>query len=233
MPDELLERPTGQRADRIEGDVAEQLHPDFMTNARRHARAQAGGDERVGERPDALRPRPIRFAQGEAIPFGMVDDAGLGDVGREIRERADDTLRLDRLRDRAARVHVLEVQAVQIARVVLEVPPGDAVLRADDRGAGIQQRPELRRQRGDAVRLYAENDDVRPADRVQIAGYLRLDLEVAVGTHNPEPAFVHRPQVRSAREQHDVGARPGEARADVSADGAGSDDRNPHGTCCV
>ena len=70
------------------------------------------------------------------------------------------------------------------------------------------------------MRLDAEEDDVGGADRRQIAGDLRPDLEVAVGARDAEPARLHRLQVRAAREQHDVGAGPRELRADVAADRA-------------
>ena len=94
-----------------------------------------------------------------------MDDARLGDVGREVRERSDDAARLDRRGDDAARIDALETQPVELAAVVLEVPPRDAVLCADDDGVGTEERPQLRRERGQAVRLDAEEDDVGRADR--------------------------------------------------------------------
>ena len=69
-----------------------------------------------------------------------------------------------------------------------------------------------------AVRLHAENHDVRAADRVQVADDLRLDLEVAVRADDAESPLLHRAQVRAAGKQHDVGTRFREPRADVSAD---------------
>ena len=46
---ELLERAAGQCADRVERDVAEQLHPDLVTEPRGHRAAEAGGDQRFGD----------------------------------------------------------------------------------------------------------------------------------------------------------------------------------------
>ena len=80
----------------------------------------------------------------------------------------------------AAWIDALEAQAVELAAVVLEIPPRNAVLRADDDGVRTEQRPQLRRERGQAVRLHAENNHVGLADRVQVAGDLRLHLEIAV-----------------------------------------------------
>ena len=70
------------------------------------------------------------------------------------------------------------------------------------------------------MRLDAEEHDVGLADRRQIAGDLRPDLEVAVGARDAQAARLHRLQVRAAREQHDVGAGPGQPGADVAADRA-------------
>ena len=78
------------------------------------------------------------------------------------------------------------------------------------------------------MRLDAEEDDVGRADRGEVAGRLRSDLEVAVWTDDAQAAGLHRLQVRAAREQHDVGARAGEPRADVAADRPGAGDDDPH-----
>jgi hypothetical protein len=228
MAHQIFERPTGQRADRVEGDVAEQLHPDFVPEPGRHRRAQASRDQRFGERPGALGPEPARFAQAQAIPFGVVNHSRLRDVCREISQRADDALRLDRLRDHAARIHSLEMQTVQFAWVMLKVPPRDAVLRADHDRVRSQQWPELGRKSRQTVRLHAEHHDVRMADRVQVADNFRFDFEVAVRADDAESFLLHRAQVRATGEQHDICTRFREARADVSANGAGPRNRNPH-----
>ena len=150
----------------------------------------------------------VGLAEADLVAFGVADDAGLDDVGREIRERADDAARLDRRRDDAAGIDALEPEAVELAADALEIPPRDAVLRADDDGVGAEQRPQLRRERRQAVRLDAEEDDVGRSDRRQIAGDIRRDFEVAVRADHAQPALLHRAEVRTAREQHDVRARP-------------------------
>ena len=90
----LRERRMGQRADRIERDVAQKLHPDFAAEARGDRAAQAGADERLGNFAAALRARAVRLAQRDAVSFGMANDAGLDDFRREIDDRADHVLRL-------------------------------------------------------------------------------------------------------------------------------------------
>ena len=164
----------------------------------------------------AIRPRAVGLAEADAIAFGVPNDAGLDDLGREIGQRSDDAARLDGRRDDAAGIDAFEPQPVELAADALEIPPRDAVLRADDDGVGTEQRRKLRRERRQAVRLDAEDDDVRVADRAQIAGDRRAHLEIAVGADDPQAALLHRAQVRAAREQHDVGAGAGEPRADVA-----------------
>ncbi len=82
--------------------------------------------------------------------------------------------------DDAAGVDALETQPLELAAVLLEVPPRHAVLGADHDGVGAEQRREPRRQRGQAVRLDAEKDDIGRADRREVVGDLRPHLEVAV-----------------------------------------------------
>jgi hypothetical protein len=42
----------GQRADRVEADVAPQFQPDFVADAIAHGRLQTGGGELIGKQPD-------------------------------------------------------------------------------------------------------------------------------------------------------------------------------------
>ena len=178
------------------------------------------------------RARSDREPSGSPIPFGVMDDAGLGDVGREVRERADDAARLDARGDDAARIDALEPEAVQLPRMMLEVPPRDPVLRADDDRVGSEQDAQLRGERRQAMRLHAEKDHVGGADRSQIPRDLGPDLEVAVGADDAQAALPHGAEMRAACEQHDVGANPREPRADVSADRAGAGDDDPHEASC-
>ena len=91
----------------------------------------------AGTRSDS---RAVRLAEADAIALGVADDARLDDVGREVRERSDDAPRLDRRGDDAAGIDALETQPVELAADALEVPPRDAVLRADDDGVGTEER---------------------------------------------------------------------------------------------
>ena len=81
--------------------------------------------------------------------------------------------------------------------------------------------------------------DIARANRREIASdggpasaWLRrgkLDLEIAFfGADDAKAALLHGFEVRTAREEDDVGAGLREPRADVAADRAGAGDDNPH-----
>ena len=78
------------------------------------------------------------------------------------------------------------------------------------------------------MRLHAEEHDVGPADLAQVADDPRFDFKIAVRADDPQPFFLHRPEVRPAGEQHDVTTGFRQARADIAAHGARSRDRNSH-----
>src|SRR4051812_35503298 len=99
-------------------------------------------------------------------------------------------MRLDRLRNHTARVDALQLQSLELIAEVLEIPPGNAVLCADDNGVWAEERPQRRRKRGKCMRLDAEKHHVRLADRREIARDLRPNLEVTlVGADHPKAAF--------------------------------------------
>ena len=158
----------------------------------------------------------------------MVNDAGLGDVGRKVRQRSHDAARLDGRRDHAAWIDALEPKALELAAITVEIPPRHAVLRADDGRVGAQQRCQLRRERRQTVSFHAEKNDIGRPDRREIAGHPRLHLEIAVRADDAQPALLHRAQMRTAREQNDIGTHLCQPRADIAANRAGAGDDDPH-----
>src|SRR5205085_11782643 len=134
--------------------------------------------------------------------------------------------------DDAAWIDALEAKSVELAAVVLEVPPWNAVLRADDHGVGPEERAQLRGQRGEAVRFHAEKHDVGGTDRAKIGGDVRSDVEVSFRTPDAQSALLHRAQMRTAGKQHDIGAGTRETRADIAANGAGAGNDDSHDAFC-
>src|SRR6185503_13982701 len=227
----FLERGPGQGAHRVETHVAEELHPDLVAEPDRNGTAESRGDQRLGNLARPIGPRAVGLAETDPIALVVTDDARLDDIRGKVRERSHNPPRLDGGRDDTARVHSLQPQPVELAAVTLEVPPRNAVLRAHDRRVWSEERRDLRRKAGESVRLDAEKDDVRGADCLEVAGHLRPDLEVTLGARHPQAALLHRAQVRTAREEHDVGPCVRQSGADVAANGAGSRDDDLHDFC--
>ena len=71
-------------------------------------------------------------------------------------------------------------------------------------------------------------DDIGGADRSEVAGDVRADFKVAISARHAQSARLHGLQMRTACEQHDIGARLGEFRADIATDRPGPCDNNPH-----
>ena len=80
--------------------------------------------------------------------------------------------------------------------------------------------------------LHAKDDDVGRADGGEIAGDLGLDREIAVRTLHAQSAFLHRPQMRAAGEEDDVGTGSGQPCTDVTADRAGAGNNGSHDAFC-
>src|SRR5258708_2955254 len=125
-------------------------------------------------------------------------------------------------------IDAFQVGACVVARGGLEVPPGDAVLRADDRGVLTDERRHLGRELRQSMGLYAEKNDVhRPGFR-DVANDARMHFEVAVRADYAQAAFLHGPQVRTACEQGDIVGGARQAGSDVSSDGACAGDQEFH-----
>jgi hypothetical protein len=121
--------------------------------------------------------------------------------------------------------------ALALVASALKVPPGHAVLRADDHRVGPEQRAQLRREGGEAVRLDAEDHDVDGADRREIAGDGWRHVEVTSAREHAQAAIAHRLQMRTARVQDHVDVGSGglrQTRADVASNRAGAGDDDLH-----
>ena len=113
----LHERGAGQRADRIERDIAEELDPDLLPDPR--------GDRSSGDRRESESAR-WRSSRSDLVPSGspklirfpsvMPDDARLRELRREIGDRSDHAARLDRGGDHAARVDAFEPTVLRARR---------------------------------------------------------------------------------------------------------------------
>ena len=82
----LDESGAGEGADGIEGDVAENFHPNLLADTLGDGSAESGGDQGFGDGADALGARAVGFAERDAIAFGVANHAGLDDFGGEIND---------------------------------------------------------------------------------------------------------------------------------------------------
>ena len=170
--------------------------------------------------------RTVGLTEADLVSLGMADDARLDHVRRKIGQRADDASRLDGVRNDTTRVDPLEPKPLQIAADALEIPPGDAVLRADDDGVRPEEGLELRGKRRQAVRLDAEEHHVGA-----VRSSTAAPVTVGLTSKSPSGLVTRRPRSCIARKcgprANSTTSTPGmrrarETRADVAADGARS-----------
>ena len=93
---EPIERRVGQRRERIEGAVPPELDPDSSRMRGRTGAFRPALDQQFRQRLDARARAAVGFTEGEAIAIGVVDDAGLDDLGGRVDDAAD---RLARRKD--------------------------------------------------------------------------------------------------------------------------------------
>src|SRR5262249_2990757 len=120
--------------------------------------------------------------------------------------------------------------ALEFAPVLVEIPPGDAVLHRHDGRVGVAQAAEALGHCGDLVGLDGQEHDVVRAgllgrrDGGDVAGVL-LD---ALGGHELHAAGADRRQVGAPGDERHALAGEGQAHAEVAADGARPDDGELH-----
>src|SRR5581483_1133565 len=150
--------------------VAEQLEPDLVAQVALDRSLEAAGAEGLRERAAALALAPVGLPEREARALEVADDAGLDELGRAVDDAPDRAAARQRARDHPPWVDRLEHEAVERPAVRLEVPPGDPVLRGDERRPRTEQRAEARRRLRERVRLEAQEDGVRVGDRLPVVG---------------------------------------------------------------
>jgi hypothetical protein len=104
--------------------------------------------------------------------------------------------------------------------VTLEVPPREAVLRAENGGIRAEDGLETGGKVGQAVRLDPEEYHIGGTDGGQVTRDRRADLEVFLADDSKTP-LLHGLQVRPPGEQGDVAPGSRQAGSDIAAYGAG------------
>ncbi len=136
---DCLQGQSGQRADRIERDVAPQFDPDFVADARADGRAQAGLHHRLRQRGGARALRPVGLADRETVAVAMLDHARRHQLRRRQHDAAQGALRPERVPDRAARIDRRDAAILIRPGELVKIPPRHPVHRVEDRGIRAAQ----------------------------------------------------------------------------------------------
>src|SRR5262245_13221536 len=108
--DDLDDRGARESADRIERDIAHQLHPYLVPDVSADRTPETGFDESVGDAPAPFALRSVRLADRETRPFDVFDDSRLRDDRRRIGHTTDRALRVTVAADHAARINRLQAR---------------------------------------------------------------------------------------------------------------------------
>ena len=170
------------------------------------------------------------LAERQAQTLIHIDDPRCSHDGGGPHHGAQDMRRRDSPCQEAVRIDaaqpVIPVRAFQS----VEVPPRHAVHGGDDDGVGSKQARDAVGGARCIVSLGCQEDGVLGWQRCRIIGAAhRNTATLGAGDAHLHAVGPQRRQTRTARHQHDViGPAGGEARAQVSADGAGAVDADSH-----
>ena len=160
----------------------------------------------------------------------MVDDPGGADRAGRIDDAADDSVGVDVLAQHPVRIEGFDRSAVELAAVVVEIPPRDSILHRDDDGVGPGDLGDLLGHLFQVMRLQAQDYQVLNAgvlDFVRGLGDLGHVFD-AVLLNQFQPVFLDRLEVRTLVDDRDFLAAQRQLGAHQTANGAGADNTNLH-----
>ena len=225
---ECVERGEGQRRDRVERQVPPQLHPDLVADAWPHRRPEAGRGQRRREPGRASGFPTGRLAEREAVALDVPNHPRRRDLDRGVDDAAEHPLRPENGPLHVARIDRGEARVRKRPLDPVEVPPWDAVHRADDRGRRSEQRPNRRRRGRHGMRLEGDDDIVLRTEGRRVVGHGDRDGDACPCLDQGQAVRSHRREMRPAGDEADSGAGPRQLRAQVTADGPGAEDADTH-----
>src|SRR5712692_3475070 len=110
----------------------------------------------------------------------------------------------------------------------MEEPPRNPVLCPDGRGAGREQRPEARRDLGQAVGLERDEYNVGCGDSRKVASRARTGGGGGTGKQHPDTMLGHRREVLAPGDQGDIRAAARERGSHVGAYRPGAEHGESH-----
>jgi len=164
--------------------------------------AQSGGDKSLGNSAEAIGTRPIRFTERNAIALDVLNHSRRNNLGGKVDDGTDHAMRCDGGGDDAAGIDTLQPQAFPFPAEALKIPPGNSVLRTNDRGIGPQNRLQVRCELRQAVRLSRR-------ERQRLRDLLHRGNWRILGRATKSPSllfylhaiFLHGAKVRATREE--------------------------------
>src|SRR6516225_3145191 len=218
----------GERADRIEADIAPEFQPDLIANAIEHRRLHAGRAEQAGQRFDIGRDRSGGLAEREVIAVDVTDHARRLDLRRRVDDAADGALGSELVPLSAAGVDAFQPRAFIRAAVLVEIPIGDAVDGGNNARAWPEQRPHGVDDVGNGVGFQANDDKILRAEFGGIVGAAQTYHALFAVDEELEAVLAHRRKMRPTRDQADIRARTRQLHAEISANRAGAVDADLH-----
>ena len=220
----------GERADRIEAQVAPDLEPDFGTNAVGDRRLEPCVDQAASECLDARSCAAVQLSERKPATLHHVDDPRRGENGCGVHHAANDPCRIDEPADRAIRIRGTHARSVVFTTVSLEVPPGNAILHRHDGGVGVTKVMKFGRYLTNLMRLDRQQHHILRAGVAHRRACHRAPRPhfAAILELHPHTLFTDGLEICSARDERDVFIGSREQPSQVTADGAGTNHRNFH-----
>ena len=219
----------GQRADRVEAEVAPKFEPDLVADPVQDRRLEAGTLDGRAQALAALARLARRLAEGELVAIDVVDDSGRLDLGGWIDHAADRPLGPDGVPLAVPGIDAGEADALERAIEAVKVPPGHAVLAGHDRGLRAEQRRHAVGHLPGLMGLQRDHHEVLRADVLGIVGGRRVDRVLLAPVDQGQAAFADRCEMGAPGDQRDLGPlSPRQRGAKIAADGAGAIDANLH-----
>src|SRR6202041_1014154 len=119
----------GERAYRIEGQIAPKLRPDFRAHVGERRRFEARSRKELGQSRDAPGLLPVDFGDRQAMAFDMANDARRFDLRRLVADGGDNGVDRQMASDHSAGIDALELNPLVRSAMLEEVPPRKPVLR--------------------------------------------------------------------------------------------------------
>lgn len=105
----------------------------------------------------------------------------------------------------------------------------NAILKRDQRRVIPDERPQLLQRRLRVPQLHAHHHQVDGTELTWVVrGTNVLEMKRVRAALDPKPVAAHRVKVRTARDENDVGAAPGQQRAEIAAKPSRSHHSDPH-----